>query len=105
MEGLDKYDYLGVRDLGRLTPGEVHPEHFRMLVEVSSIYSPKIIMAMEDCLVRGFSRKIACEKHGVSTAYMSIAMRKIQTLSRAVVMMYPYYVTHASVYPSLHRVD
>ncbi|WNI88058.1 PapB/FocB family fimbrial expression transcriptional regulator [Citrobacter portucalensis] len=88
---IDKASYIYVKKPGHLRSGEVHPEHFRMLIEVSSIHSPKIILAMEDFLVRGIPRKIACETHGVSPGYVSISLKKLQHLSCSVVMMYPYY--------------
>ena len=80
------------KESGYLRPGEVHPEHFRMLIEASSNYSPKVIQFMEDFLVRGVPRKTAYEMHGVSASYASIALRKLQRLSQIVVMMHPYYI-------------
>lgn len=77
---------------GHLRPGEVHPEHFRMLIEASSVYSPRVIKFMEEYLVRGVERKTACKMHGVSASYASVTLRKIQRLSRIVVMMYPHYI-------------
>ncbi|EDS3841722.1 hypothetical protein GUD61_000494 [Salmonella enterica] len=76
---IDKASYIYVKKPGHLRSGEVHPEHFRMLIEVSSIHSPKIILAMEDFLVRGIPRKIACEIHGVSPGYVStLTIKQIQ---------------------------
>ncbi|EDL7788881.1 hypothetical protein CUL34_24080 [Salmonella enterica] len=62
-----------------------------MLIEASSIHSPKVILAMEDFLVRGIPRKVSCEIHRVSAGYISIALKRLQSLSYTVVMMYPYY--------------
>lgn len=80
------------RKPGHLRQGDVHPEHFRMLIESSSIHSPKVIQVMEEFLVHGVSRKDACEKYGVSASYVSVTLRRLQDLSRNIVMMYPYYV-------------
>lgn len=89
---MDKFAYLHDKKPGHLRPGEVHPEHFRMLIESSSIHSPKVIQAMEDFLVHGTPRKVICENHGVSAGYVSVALRRLQDLSHNIVMMYPYYV-------------
>ncbi|WNI88064.1 PapB/FocB family fimbrial expression transcriptional regulator [Citrobacter portucalensis] len=89
---MDKFTYLYNKKPGHLQPGEVHPEHFRMLIESSSIHSPKVIQVVEDFLVHGVSRKMACEKHGVSAGYVSVVLRRLQDLSYNIVMMYPYYV-------------
>ncbi len=88
---MNKVSYIYDKKPGHLRPGEVHPEHFRMLIEASSIHSPKVILAMEDFLVRGIPRKVSCEIHRVSAGYISIALKRLQSLSYTVVMMYPYY--------------
>ncbi|HFJ4564090.1 TPA: PapB/FocB family fimbrial expression transcriptional regulator, partial [Salmonella enterica] len=89
---VDKFTYLHDKKPGHLRPGEVHPEHFRMLIESSSIHSPKVIQVVEDFLVHGVPRKIACEKYGVSAGYVSVTLKRLQELSYNIVMMYPYYV-------------
>ncbi|EDS3841759.1 PapB/FocB family fimbrial expression transcriptional regulator [Citrobacter portucalensis] len=88
---INKTSYLYDKKPGHLRPGEVDPEHFRMLIEASSIHSPKVIFAMEDFLVRGIPRKITCETHNVSPGYVSVTLKRLQQLSYNVVMMYPYY--------------
>ncbi|WP_237220058.1 adhesin biosynthesis transcription regulatory family protein [Salmonella enterica] len=94
---MNKASYIYDKKPGHLRPGEVHPEHFRMLIEASSIHSTKVILAMEDFLVRGIPRKISCETHGVSAGYISIALKRLQNLSYNVVMMYPYYAEEQSI--------
>ncbi|WP_370607798.1 PapB/FocB family fimbrial expression transcriptional regulator [Citrobacter meridianamericanus] len=89
---MDKFTYLHDKKPGHLRPGEVHPEHFRMLIESSSIHSPKVIQAMEDFLVHGVSRKVICENHCISPGYMLVTLKRLQDLSHNIVMMYPYYV-------------
>ncbi|EDW5780707.1 hypothetical protein G6S60_004627 [Salmonella enterica] len=49
---MDKFTYPH-SVMGHLRPEEVHPGHFRMLIEASSIHSPEAIQAMEDFLVHG----------------------------------------------------
>ena len=89
---MDKFAYLHGRKPGHLRPGEVHPEHFRMLIEASSIHSPKVIQVMEDFLVHGIPRKITCENNCVSAGYVSIALKRLQELSYNIAMMLPYYL-------------
>ncbi|EBQ8602459.1 hypothetical protein I6P91_004614 [Salmonella enterica] len=52
-------------------------------------------MALEDYLVHGEVRKRACEKHGVSTSYLSVALSKLQQLNQGVTMLALWYVTGA----------
>ncbi|ECV2308242.1 transcriptional regulator [Salmonella enterica subsp. enterica serovar Javiana] len=92
---MDRQSYLYYRTPGALRCGEVHPEQFRLLIALSGVHSTRVIMALEDYLVHGVVRKRACEKHGVSTSYMSVVLGKLQQLSRGVAMLAPWYVTGA----------
>lgn len=58
-------------------------------------HSTRVIMALEDYLVHGEVRKRACEKHGVSTSYLSVALSKLQQLNQGVTMLALWYVTGA----------
>lgn len=76
---------------GYLHPGRVHPEHFRLLADVSNIYSEKILIALELFLVKGLTRQESCDRAGISPSCMSIKLRQLQSLSRAIIEMYPWY--------------
>ncbi|WNI84221.1 PapB/FocB family fimbrial expression transcriptional regulator [Citrobacter portucalensis] len=88
---MDKLSYLYHHSPGLLRCGEVHPEQFRQLIALSGIHSTRVIMALEDYLVYGVVRKMACEKHGVSTSYMSVSLAKLQQLSRGVATLASWY--------------
>ncbi len=54
---------------GKITSGELPEEHFWLLIDISPIYSEKLIKAMHEHLVFSFSRKEVCGKHRVSNSY------------------------------------
>lgn len=95
MEGIshlnNKQSYLYNQGFGFLKPGAVAQEHFMLLIDISSINSPKVIQALEAFLVTGKSRKEVCELFGVSQGYFSIKLKQLQDISKIVVVMYPYY--------------
>lgn len=74
-----------------LSPGMVSNEHFRKLIDISSVRSDKIINALHEYFVNGTARKIICEKHQVNPGYLSIKIREIQFLSRRILDIYPYF--------------
>lgn len=76
---------------GGLRHGSVHAEHYRLLVKISGIHSEKVILAMEDYLVNGLPRRVVCEKFTVSTSYLSRSLKKIQSVSEIVSLIYPWY--------------
>jgi hypothetical protein len=92
---MDRQSFLYYSTAGILRCGEVHPEQFRQLIVLSGVHSTRVIMALEDYLVHGVIRKLACEKHHVSTSYMSVALGKLQQLSQRVATMAPWYTTRA----------
>ncbi len=77
---------------GELMPGQVHEIHFWLLVEISPVYSDKVIQALRDFLVLGFTRKESCERHNVSLGYLSTTLGRIQRISKSVSQMMPYYM-------------
>ncbi|WP_370605665.1 PapB/FocB family fimbrial expression transcriptional regulator [Citrobacter braakii] len=91
MNGMTKMDYIWYHGPGALRAGDVHPEHFRQLIAISGIHSSRVILALEDHLVHGISRREICERHTISASYLSSSLTKLQTLSQAVVEMYPWY--------------
>lgn len=78
-------------NLSHLTSGKVDEMHFRLLIEVTSINSEKVIHALRAFLVNGESRKSACEEFGVNPGYFSLKLRQLQQTSQSVVALIPYY--------------
>ncbi|EHM1654532.1 transcriptional regulator [Salmonella enterica subsp. enterica serovar Saintpaul] len=76
---------------GYLSPGGVHLEHFRLLANISGIRSEKILIALESFLVRGLTRQQSCELAGVSPASISVKLRQMQGVNRAVIELQPWY--------------
>lgn len=52
--------------------------YFELLLELTPIYSEKVIGALRDFLVMGIGRKEACFRNGVSLAYFSIVLRRFK---------------------------
>lgn len=73
-----------------LQPGEVTEEQFRLLVDISSVRSTKVILALRDYFVLGHSRKLVCERNQVNPGYLSIKIREIQALCRRILELYPH---------------
>ncbi|MGY0160834.1 adhesin biosynthesis transcription regulatory family protein [Edwardsiella tarda] len=73
-----------------LRPGEVTEEQFRLLIDISSIRSTKVILALRDYFVLGHSRKLICERNHVNPGYLSIKIREIQALCRRILELYPH---------------
>ncbi|HCQ9025329.1 TPA: hypothetical protein OMI62_004573 [Escherichia coli] len=76
----------------RLTPGDTDPEHLRLLIDISSIRSDKIINALNDYFILGESRADVCKKHNVNQGYLSLKIRELQELSGRVYRLFPYYI-------------
>lgn len=72
--------------------GSMSVEHFRYLIELSSINSPKVLCALEDFFVHGMTRKEACDKHKVAQGYFSISVRKLIKVNNTVSHLVRYYV-------------
>lgn len=77
---------------GELVPGQVHEIHFQLLMEISPVHSDKVILALRDFLVLGFTRKESCERHNVSPGYLSTTLGRIQNISKSVSKLMPYYI-------------
>lgn len=79
------------KTLGFLLPGQVHIEHFRLLVDISHINSERILLALELFLVKGMSRQQACNIAGISQSCLSVKLRHMQDISRTVMQLHPWY--------------
>lgn len=75
-----------------LSPGQVSNEQFRMLIDISSVRSDKVINALQAYFVNGIARNTICEEYHVNPGYLSIKIREIQSLSRKIIDIYPYYI-------------
>lgn len=93
---LNKKSFSGVRIVraGELEPGAVSEEQFWLLVDISPIHSEKIILALKDHFVSGYSRKVVCERHGMSGGYLSTSVNRLNFISRNVHKLAGYYSHH-----------
>lgn len=66
-------------------------EQFDLLVELSSIHSQKVILAMRDHLVLGDSRKVVCERYGVNAGYLSVCIGRLLRVERSVSKLVRFY--------------
>lgn len=76
---------------GVLMPAEVPEEKFWLLVEISSIHSERIIQALKDYLVFGYSRKVVCERYGVNNGYFSTSLGRLHRINQMAWKLAPYY--------------
>ncbi|MFL4555360.1 adhesin biosynthesis transcription regulatory family protein [Yersinia kristensenii] len=93
-------DYLfSGRDIRHsLQPGKISELHFWLLVEISSVHSEKVINALKDYFVLGYTRKEACERHNVSPSYFSGAVGRFQRLSMVIHRLIPFYTSEPGIY-------
>lgn len=82
---------LSKRGRGIVEPGEMPELQFLLLIEISPIHSEKVIHALKDFLVVGYSRKEVCERYNISPGYFSGALGRFQRVSLAVSKLTPYY--------------
>lgn len=87
----DKYLFLSKNRKDFLLPAQVQEDHFWLLAEISPIHSEKVIQALKDFLVLGYTRREACERHGVSAGYFSVSLGRLQHVSRVVSKLTPWY--------------
>ncbi len=82
---------------GGLCPGMMPEEQFWLLVDISPIHSEKVINALLDFMVRGYDRRAACEKHGVSQGYFSGAFDRFWNAHQTVNRLIPFYTSGNSI--------
>lgn len=92
MESQEDFFFFGKSKPYSLVPGCMRDIHFSLLIEISSLYSEKVIMALRGFLVDGYTRKEVCERYSVSPGYFSMALRKLRRTEQAVLQLIPYYV-------------
>ncbi|HAZ3609945.1 TPA: transcriptional regulator [Escherichia coli] len=88
----NKRIYLSRLRQGALIPNEVPEEHFWLLIDVSSIHSEKVILALKDFLVAGDDRKDVCERYGVNNGYFSTSLNRLNRVSQLASKMADYYL-------------
>ncbi|EJZ3074357.1 transcriptional regulator [Escherichia coli] len=75
-----------------IMPGNMPEVQFWLLVEISPIHSEKMISALREFLVHGYSRKDICRKYNISSGYFSSALGRFQRVVFTVMQLMPYYV-------------
>ncbi|WP_370612388.1 PapB/FocB family fimbrial expression transcriptional regulator [Citrobacter meridianamericanus] len=75
---------------GVLEPGRVDICHFRLLMTLGRIKKPGMQGALEEVLVRGTTRREACERYGVSQSQFSVKFRQLQVLNQTAARIYPF---------------
>ncbi|HAV2168376.1 TPA: transcriptional regulator [Escherichia coli] len=91
----DGYLYLTKGQGRALLPGQMSEYHFWLLAEISPVHSEKVINALRDFLVQGYTRREACERHDVSQGYFSGALGRFQRVSMTVSRLAPFYISEA----------
>ncbi|EBJ9978066.1 hypothetical protein D2U39_25345, partial [Salmonella enterica] len=72
---------------GMLVPGQVSTRHFRLLTIICQVRSPDLLKALEQVLVYGKSRRLACEDTGVTQSYFSVKYRRLQIISQLIMQV------------------
>lgn len=88
----DNHFFLSKNQKDYLMPGKMSESHFWLLIEISPIHSEKIILALKDFLVMGYSRREVCERHKISSGYFSGAIGRFQRVNAAVIQLIPFYI-------------
>ncbi|EFA3982872.1 adhesin biosynthesis transcription regulatory family protein [Escherichia coli] len=84
--------YLSKKHGCTLSPGKMSERQFWLLAEISPVHSEKVLNALRDFLVLGYTRREACERHEVSQGYFSGALRRFQMINQAVIKLIPFYI-------------
>ncbi|EKY5157510.1 transcriptional regulator [Escherichia coli] len=79
-----------------LIPGKVPEEFFWTLIELSPLRSEKVIRALRDFLVLGYTRKEACERYDVSYCYFSVALKRIRHVNEIICQLIHGYISESS---------
>lgn len=64
---------------------------FFLKIELSSLRSEKVICALRDFLVLGYTRKESCEKHDVSYGYFSKSLKRVNKINCVVANLVNHY--------------
>ncbi|EBX0312422.1 transcriptional regulator [Salmonella enterica subsp. enterica serovar Muenchen] len=94
----NRFLYLTKGKGNELSSGGMADNHFWLLVEVSPLHSEKVIDALRDFLVLGYSRREACERHEVSQGYFSGALGRFLRTHQTVSRLVPFYISETSIH-------
>ncbi|WP_109955705.1 PapB/FocB family fimbrial expression transcriptional regulator [Escherichia coli] len=75
----------------KLSSASLSEKQFWMLIEISPLHSEKVICALHDFLVFGYTRREVCDKYNVSLSYFSIALGRISHVNHVVSLLTSYY--------------
>ena len=89
--------YLSKMHRRTLLPGKMSESQFWLLAEISPVHSEKVINALRDFLVLGYTRREACERHEVSQGYFSGALGRFQRTHQAVSSLVPFYISEVGI--------
>lgn len=89
--------YLSKKHGHTLSPGKISESQFWLLAEISPIHSEKVLNALRDFLVLGYTRREACERHEVSQGYFSGALGRFQRTHQTVNSLVPFYISEAGI--------
>lgn len=73
--------------------GTVNKDMFFILIDISSVRSEKVINALTDFFVYGYSRNKVCERYSVNPGYLSVKIKELQLLGRKIKDIAPYYLS------------
>ncbi|ENY3562459.1 adhesin biosynthesis transcription regulatory family protein [Escherichia coli O54:H45] len=88
----ERFLFLTKKHGGSLAAGKMSEHQFWLLAEISPIHSEKVINALRDFLVFGYSKREASERHDVSQGYLSNALGRIQKVNHTVSRLVPFYI-------------
>ncbi|XEG90411.1 adhesin biosynthesis transcription regulatory family protein [Edwardsiella tarda] len=71
----------------KFVPGAMTEGRFWLLIEISSIHSEKVITALNEHLVLGYSRREVCERNNGSAGYLSLSLAKLIRIESAVALL------------------
>ena len=74
-----------------LIPGKVPEELFWSLIELSSLRSEKVILALRDFLTIGYTRYEVCNKYKVSYGHFSLSFKRIRHINNILCNLAKYY--------------
>lgn len=89
--------YLSRKCWHTLSPGKMSDSQFWLLAEISPIHSEKVLNALRDFLVLGYTRREACERHEVSQGYLSGAIGRIQHTHQTLYRLAPFYISKVGI--------
>ncbi|KAE9728703.1 PapB/FocB family fimbrial expression transcriptional regulator [Escherichia coli] len=88
----DCYFHSTTKQTKTLLPGQMLEQHFELLIGISPIHSEKVIDALMDHLVLGYTKRECCERNDVCQSYFSGALKRIHVLNLTVCKLIPFYV-------------